>query len=592
MLTTTLLAELAAALVAEAPAKDSEPMREVVAKGYRVQVDLTPQILSVSIPEDWEFGGRRGKAEVPLNPTPQGLSTGGFVSGSLLAQKAKQFDDGLYAAVEVASQRGAGRMGSKSRLLDILAVAFEMPVSGASGNIRDVVLGAGQLGGLGIELTPEARSEVDRFLGDPLRSQPIGFYTWNEDLARIFRQDRMLQTELNGPDGLNELARTLHRDQEARSIYEGMVYLAERLTNPLAGPDLRPALAALDKAETPTWPMGLAFLPPSRAQETDLIMQLYGDRPIPEGFNLADAMIDRIRAGTLSLAPRPISGWYDHQTWALEPLVVPERMPEAHRLKLDESYRKQLLALFKAVLALTRESHVKQLISPAVGAAMRGREVVIHVAPELAAEPLPTYYLRRAESYRFVHEVLTEFFGAEALRTIHRLTPGGPMTPSLADELATIERLFLGASATIRRQLGMPAQAQDQSGTDPVAAEKAFASWARALDRDPDLGRDARMMVPVFYDIKRKQTKVWALVGWVATPVTVGFATPPRMTVLDAKGQPAPSGAARVEFDAAEYSIAYPVTAEVYVQAPLDRNQFRKLCDKHRTASAILQHLK
>src|SRR5262249_39379532 len=153
---------------------------------------------------------------------------------------------------------------------------------------------------------------------------------------------------------------------EARSIYEGMLLLAEHLTNPLAGPDLRPALAALDKGEAPTWPTGLAFLPPSRAHETDLIMRLNDDRTIPEGFNLADAMIDRIRAGTLSLAPRPNSGWYDHQTWALEPLVVPERMPEAPRLRLDESYREQLVALFKGLLAMTRETHVKQLIIPSV----------------------------------------------------------------------------------------------------------------------------------------------------------------------------------------------------------------------------------
>ncbi len=560
--------------------------------GYRVQLDRTPQILSLSIFEDWEIGNVFGKQEVPLSPTPLDLVADGFVSASLLAQKAKQFDDGLYAAVELASQRGAGKLGSKARLLSLLASAFQMPVPGVSGNVRDVVLGAKHLGDPGFDLPRDARAEVDRFLDDPLRSKPVGFYTWNEDLARIFRQDRMLQAEMDGPEGLDAIARTLHGDREARSTYEGMLRLAERLTNPLAGPDLRPALAALDRGETPNWPRGLALLPPSRSHETDLIMRLYGDRPIPEGFNLADEMIARIRAGTLALAPRPDSGWYDHQTWALEPLVVPEEMPEAPRLKLGESYREQLLELFKGLLASTRETHVKQLTLPGGGGGYRQPEVVIRVAPELAAEPLPTYYLRRAESYRFVRGVLTESLGAEALRALHRLTPEGLTTPSLADELATMERLFLGASATIRRQLGLPAQAPDQPATDSDAAETAFASWAGTLDRDPDLGRDSRMMVPVFYDILRERTKVWALLGWVARPVTVGFVTPPTATILDAQGRPAPPGAARVEFGTARYSIAYPVTAEVYVQAPLDRDQFRKLCDRHRTASAILRHLK
>ena len=42
-------------------------------------------------------------------------------------------------------------------------------------------------------------------------------------------------------------------------------------------------------------------------------------------------------------------------------------MPEAQRLKLDESYRKELVGLFKALLALTRETHIKQLEVPMVG---------------------------------------------------------------------------------------------------------------------------------------------------------------------------------------------------------------------------------
>ena len=75
-------------------------------------------------------------------------------------------------------------------------------------------------------------------------------------------------------------------------------------------------------------------------------------------------MIRRIRLGQIELKPTGRSGWYDYQTWALEPLVVPEAMPESARLKLNDDYRKQLLELFKGVLALTRETHVKQLLIP------------------------------------------------------------------------------------------------------------------------------------------------------------------------------------------------------------------------------------
>ena len=40
-----------------------------------------------------------------------------LVSGAMMAQKAKQFDDGLYAAIELAAQHGAGAFHGKAALL-------------------------------------------------------------------------------------------------------------------------------------------------------------------------------------------------------------------------------------------------------------------------------------------------------------------------------------------------------------------------------------------------------------------------------------------------------------------------------------------
>ena len=146
--------------------------------------------------------------------------------------------------------------------------------------------------------------------------------------------------------------------------------------------------------------------------------KLYGDGPIPEGFSLIDEMTKRIQAGELKLLPTADSGWYDYQTWALEPLVIPEKMPEAEHLALDVTYRKQLLELFKGILALTRETHIKQLELPPNRMILPpGAEVVIDIYPELSAEPLATYYFRRAWSYYFIRTVLTGTFGPRHWRT-------------------------------------------------------------------------------------------------------------------------------------------------------------------------------
>jgi hypothetical protein len=58
------------------------------------------------------------------------------------------------------------------------------------------------------------------------------------------------------------------------------------------------------------------ILPPSRSHESDHVLRLYRDRPIPDGFDLAEEVARRVEGGSLSLAPREDSGWYDHQTWA------------------------------------------------------------------------------------------------------------------------------------------------------------------------------------------------------------------------------------------------------------------------------------
>ena len=137
-----------------------------------------------------------------------------------------------------------------------------------------------------------------------------------------------------------------------------------------------------------------------------------------------DELIARIRSGALQVKPTEQSGWYDYLTWSIEPLAIPERMSEAKRLHLDQRYREHLLELFKGIYALTRETHARQLEMAEVGAALVRRRVKkIYIRPGLRAEPLATFYLRRALSYRFVHQVLAETFDTDALRRLHRLTP-------------------------------------------------------------------------------------------------------------------------------------------------------------------------
>jgi hypothetical protein len=322
-----------------------------------------------------------------------------------------------------------------------------------------------------------------------------------------------------------------------------------------------------------------------------------------------DELIRRVRSGEVRLDPTEASGWYDYQAWSLEPLVVPDRFPEAARLLLEPRYRRHLEEMFRATLALARETHVKQLAVAAAGCAAFCRPT-IWVSPGLTVEPLPTLYRRRSACYRFVRSVLEEAFGPEALTRMHRLTPEGPCDQGLADELLAMECLFRGAYRTACNELGLEADATTETGEGDAAR---FTAWAGHLGADKDLAEDCRMMVPVFYDLQRRQTKFWAFLGWERVTLQVQFHRPPRVRSCEPARPPepeptdrlsvlrrkfrkapeptAPPGLPDVQFSGEQHELAVPVMAEVYVEQLLNRDEFRRHCDRYGTREAILANL-
>jgi hypothetical protein len=550
--------------------------REVHADGWCVRLDIGRQVLCLEVPETdshWHQGGRRS-AGPPLLPVPP--LADGPVSAATPLLKAKHFDDGLYAAVELAAQQGGGRFPGKAALLRSLAATLDAGLPAAKA-ASAVIHAACELGGVPVPV-PDAVAEPTRrarddFLGDELISRPVGFYTWTPGLTAIFRQDRFLQQPLD-PGPADDIARALERTPGASAACGAWLRLNARLTN-----SAKP-LTIWDAGKRPP------LFPPSRSHEVTLFERLYGDRPVPENFDLMGELIRQVRSGEVSLMPGEGSGWYDHQTWSLEPLLVPDRRPEAARLELGKRYRKHLEDLFRGALALTRETHARQAGGGRGGYA-DPRQRPILVLPDLSVEPLPAVYSRRAAAYRFVRSVLEDAFGADALEAMHRLWPDGASTASLAEELAEVEALFTGASATAMRELGM---GLPDGGH---AASRRFSEWRAKIRSDADVSRDARMMIPVFYDVQRRKTKVWAFLGWRTTAVDVTYRVPPTVVRIEgpAETRRPPGEPPPVLFTGDRYEFAVPVMAEVYVTRLLDRDEFRRHCDRHRTRDAILANL-
>jgi hypothetical protein len=102
-------------------------------------------VLSLAIPEETTWNER----EEELAPTCDGLSDG-FISASMLAVKAKLFDDGLCAAADLAAQH------RKVKLLVPLV------------HVAPAIAAAARLGGLDAPLSANAQRITAAFLDNEL----------------------------------------------------------------------------------------------------------------------------------------------------------------------------------------------------------------------------------------------------------------------------------------------------------------------------------------------------------------------------------------------------------------------------------------
>ena len=534
------------------------------------------------------------------------LQESNFASAAMLIQKGKQFDDGLYAATELAMQNGLGSVAGKKDWLPRLAATVDAREGGVP---LAQLFAAVRLGGNKAPPPPAIATEVEgqikEFLADDTRSKPLGFYPWSQELKSIFRQDRMLQTSLDPQlftPGIAAIAKALAADAEARKSYEQVLHVNERLTNKLTGPGYHDLLTQIDAGKPPKLDpaVGVSFIPSSRSHENDLLMRLYGDGPIPEGFDLMTKVIAHLKSGNLTFQPQPGSGWYDHQLWSLESLVRFDTAPEAKQLQPDDDYRQHLEELFKGTYALMRETHIRQGVTKTEARESEEKEEreKVFISPDPHVELLPTMYLRRAQSYRFVREVLEETFGKDNIKQLHRLTATGPVDMNLADELDQMERLFGGAYVVACREIGMTEELPTNLGAGQSAEDQAktFLRWVASLPSDPDLAPDCRMMVPVFFDQERQQTKVWVMLGWEQANCAFGYVQEPGVKITGPDGKAIPVGmpggdAPEVYFSGTHRSLATPVFAEVYVTKLLNRTEFRRHCDTYQTKAAILANL-
>jgi hypothetical protein len=161
----------------------------------------------------------------------------------------------------------------------------------------------------------------------------------------------------------------------------------------------------------------------------------------------------------------------------------------------------------------------------------------------------------------------------------------------LLRELAGLEALYYGAHVAARQDLGLAPGAGARLGSgDPARDLAAFVRFARGAARDVDVRADVRAMVPLAYAPDRGKVRVRAMVGWARRPLVVTFARPPDARVFDAAGRDV-TAETTVRWTSATATLHYPVELELEVARVLDRDAFRRLCDRKKSPRAIAEHL-
>jgi hypothetical protein len=501
-------------------------------------------------------------------------------SVNMIDGKAKQFDDGLYAAIDRAYYLGHGE-AMKGHLQTIRRIFDKVAKPSPA---ADYLAAGLSLSSQPVEASAKAKALASRFLSKEVWSKPIGFYTWDKTLPECFRVLRFFSMPIQDQAIPIEIARVLRVDKALRDDYVKAYTFYARLTNPLIG--RTPA----DLVDGPT--IGprdrFTLFPPSNSRETELFERLFPNG-LPPDAHMMRELIAAIRSGRVDLKPREQGGWKDYQVYALETLLLPDRGLEANKLLLTKSYKKRMLEAFEALMTKRRETHARQ--DPAAKSEAPGFEEITMLAPRLRVEPNPTYYLRTARSYAFLLDFLESTLGEPTLKSLRGLRDGGERELDLLAELNWMRDLFYGLAFLSAEDIGLELHLREGEKVDLVGAEQIAKAWVTKIGTDGDLAVDTRISVPVIYQKTTGQVRIWVTCGVRLTKLDARYVKPPSVRPRDGTGEWKPLESWQLYPSTSLIPVDEFAEVEVKGGRVFTREELRAICDRFKTKEKIVEAL-
>jgi hypothetical protein len=520
-------------------------------------------------------------------------------SVNLIDGKAKQFDDGLYAALDLAYYAGHDEV-LRSHVDLVRQIAEQVgPDSPAA-----PFLAAGlELAGVIVPVVDVKERErlLAEFEASPLRSKPLGFYNWSPQLAECYRFLKYFQQPfwIRGeefPEIASALAAAVQKNPTLLADYTRAVRFYSRLTNPPV------ALTLLDVTETADagalvaaqlkahLHAAVAIFPASTSREQRLFDRMF-PLGFPEGADLMQELIRAVQRRNVDLAPQAQSGWYDFQTYALETFLLPGRSEESRKLLLTARYKERMLDAFDALITKRRETHIRQLAS-ADSASVEAPPRLEELAPRLRLEPNATYFLRTARAYAFLQVFLEETVGKDFLAQIRGLQEGGTRETNLAVELDAQREMFYGFYLLSLEDIGLSPALMEGELEDDESARRRALDWLNNFAADRDLAVDTRVVVPVAVNLLRGTTRLWCTAGVRLARLEVAFNRqfPPSVRAAGSDGD-------WRQFDGELNKSTYLIPVDEFLSVEIPslncptREEFRRMCDEAKTTDKLAELL-
>jgi hypothetical protein len=513
-------------------------------------------------------------------------------SASMLYWKAREFDSGVIAALDVSVVNGEN--DPKIGIINIVEEMFNK--LDKADQARMFLAAALQLVGRKVEVFPEEVGRLNIWISQYKTGRrevypPIDYYTWNEELMRIYDFETFLQNEIPRKQWFMaaQMAKVLHKpeNQALRIKYQALVNALDLIylpRNRFTIFDLPQNLIGDESflemyRKRPAWQRIIVFLPPSWRRE-----QIHFGEMLPlgvmHGLDPMAELAQRSKIGYVSFIPytgRP--GLEQFQALALDAIVSEPRSQEGDKILFTRVYHERHFHPFYAAkrMILKDEPYAKpELFSPTDPEKL---------SPQFRIEPIPQFYLRSARAYNYLEKVATNVLGPESVGKVRRILPDGQRaTEPLATEIQRMKQIFYGLYMISCQDLGTKSVFQATDEIDPDECQRVAGEWlAQAFD-DPDFALDGRYISPGFSIRSRDpgQTEqlvmTWANLGFRLLKFRSSFAQRPQIR---------PEGGIWQGADPEILGTSHYIMPTIQFRAidllsrgGLAPKQFREICDK------------